>query len=267
VPIAEGARRFLRPLVGFDPGQVPVHRGPEAERAATAHGAEAMSVDGEIVLGSAASDREPDTLAILAHELTHVARRRAPRFVPPVIRGAPLPPGASADEEEALARTVESRVRALAVKKVEAATSAMVAQPVGATAAVGAEPAQPIAPGTPAAEEDGSPMPPQRRADQTGRSLWGDLPAPWEPLPEFLGAGVGWSQPRGEFAGGFPGPSVQRASLDRQEVTQDPVSRPDGGETARPAEGGQPAPNIDALARQVYAVLRRRLAAERRREG
>jgi hypothetical protein len=35
--------------------------------------------------------------------------------------------------------------------------------------------------------------------------------------------------------------------------------------TASPAEGAQPEPDLDALARQVYSVLKRRLAAERRR--
>jgi hypothetical protein len=42
---------------------------------------------------------------------------------------------------------------------------------------------------------------------------------------------------------------------------------PSGPEDAGPPPVAAPPPDLDALARQVYAVLKRRLAAEQRRRG
>jgi hypothetical protein len=55
---------------------------------------------------------------------------------------------------------------------------------------------------------------------------------------------------------------VLRAAADREVEETAPAASP------APAQGPEsPAPDLDALARQVYDVLKRRLAAERRREG
>jgi hypothetical protein len=45
-------------------------------------------------------------------------------------------------------------------------------------------------------------------------------------------------------------------------AVEEPAATPAGAPAPEPA-----APDLDALARQVYDVLKRRLAAERRREG
>jgi len=58
-----------------------------------------------------------------------------------------------------------------------------------------------------------------------------------------------------------PAPALQRAAIERS--VPEAAAAPDH----RPPEHGPPAPDIDALARQVYDVLKRRLAGERRRGG
>jgi hypothetical protein len=61
---------------------------------------------------------------------------------------------------------------------------------------------------------------------------------------------------------------VQRALEDEPASSQEATGA-SGGAAEAPAAGaagpGQPQPDLDALARQVYTVLKRRLAAERRR--
>jgi hypothetical protein len=61
---------------------------------------------------------------------------------------------------------------------------------------------------------------------------------------------------------------VQRALEDEPASSQEATGA-SGGAPEAPAAGaagpGQPQPDLDDLARQVYTVLKRRLAAERRR--
>jgi hypothetical protein len=246
-----------------------VHRGPAAERVTATYHADAVARGEEIALGLAGSDREPETLALLAHELTHVARHRAPRFVPPVARGAPAPPAGGSDEEESIALRVESRVRSLAAREAESPASA---RPLASAAADAAPAAGATLPNVPATEEPSGGLGPSAPSSGTAdRSQWGELPAPWEPLPQFI-----WSAPAlvADGDAGGPGPSqsegsgggaavvVQRAAVDRGEAREPAPAPPSPAATP-----GQAAPDIDALARQVYGVLRRRLAAERRRDG
>jgi hypothetical protein len=61
------------------------------------------------------------------------------------------------------------------------------------------------------------------------------------------------------------GPFVHRAPSDRDGGEAAPAESAKAGQGAAPP--GAPAPDIDQLARRVYDVLKRRLAAERRRGG
>src|SRR5262249_21751778 len=113
IPIGPTARRFLRPLVGIDPGEVTIHRGPQADRTAAAWSAAGLARGEEIVLGPTGPETAPETLGLLAHELTHVARHRSPRFVPPILR-QPSTGFVDTTNEEDVAGKVEQSVRALA---------------------------------------------------------------------------------------------------------------------------------------------------------
>jgi hypothetical protein len=252
------ARRFLRPLVGIDPADVVIYHGAEAAQAAGIRGADALARGEEIAIGTAGSEQEPRMLGLLAHELTHVARYRAPRFVPPVVQGTRIPAGASPDDEEVLAGQVEARVRTIAEREADARVH-VAPRPVASVATAEA----PVAPNAPAVEEPGR-----------ARRDWGGLPAPWEPMPDFVGTAPAWtpfpdtgpdsaggrSDATGAAGGGV---AVHRAASDRSEAAAV------GPAQAGPGSGekGEPAPDLDALARQVYAILRRRIAAERRRDA
>lgn len=303
-PVAPSTRRFLRPLLGVDPATVRVHRGPAADAFAAAHGADALALasdaDGgapdDVVLGDARAERSPDGLALLAHELTHVARRRTPGYLPPVARDRD---GAGADavdggaDDEAVARSVEHRVRHLARGAADAGAIAA-APPAGRAAAFGADeydvappasafaadvvaapvPAPAIgtaAVGTAAVEAPAGEAP---AVGPAGRS-WGGLPAPWEPLPLAL---LGAAGPRatGPRAAGPPAgaeapagpPAVQRAAADRPvpaAADAPAAAAPRAAARAPAGGGGAPGPDVDALARQVFEAVKRRLAAERRR--
>ncbi len=79
----------LRRLHGVDVSDVVLSRGAQAGREADAMGARAFARDGEIVLPPGAGPLErPQTRALLAHELTHVAQQR--------LLGPTLPPEDSA---------------------------------------------------------------------------------------------------------------------------------------------------------------------------
>jgi hypothetical protein len=166
-------------------------------------------------------------------------------------------------QEEAMARDVEARVIAAA------------AQQQGAGQASGFEHGGETSPATPA-----------------WKRSWGGLPAPWEPLPDWLTSpepaspalvgdarpgSVQFSRPTAaaapppapngshvvtDLSGAAASLAMYAAEHDRDLPTAD---------TSTPAPD-HPAPNsvepdLDALARQVYAVLKRRLLAERQRFG
>lgn len=93
---------------------------------------------------------------------------------------------------------------------------------------------------------------------------WGELPAPWEPLPDWLTApraaegplSLAPPAPRPAIAASPPPPAPAPALA----ATDRPAAEP-----ALAAEAPQPAPDLDELARQVYGRLKRRLLLERRR--
>ena len=292
-PLAESSRALLREATGADPASVRIYRGVEAARVASAQNSDALT-DGEtIALGAGHATDAPETLGLLAHELTHVAQRRAPRFVPPAAldvsarRPAPTMPATSAPgqpqswaearptvspaDEEAQAALVESRVTSVARAQ----------QAVSFTAPV-------IAPERPEPLRQTEQAPRRKQVAQpSARSIWGDLPAPWESLPDWLteasdAADSAESSPPFQSAPSMPSmpstpstPSTQSAPSAAASAPIPGVQRADRGralpaaegEAAPAHEGAAPEPDLDALAQQVHAILKRRLAAERRRFG
>ena len=293
-PLLPSARRFLQPLVGIDPDTVRIHRDERAARVAAAHDADAVAVGDDIELGAGHDDRDPATIALVAHELTHVARARTHRFVPPVARGswsprhAPSALGAtnvrgmdatsasvsaSPADEETVARVTEARVHDAAARERAVSVTTAVEPDVAKRVPGPGRQATPHRHALTAAEAAA-----QRDAPNAGvpngltRVLgdpWGGLPAPWEPLPAFLTDG------RQRVAAPSATPEAADAPNGRSTADAAPVvvhraerglgragEEPAHAETP-PADAG--GPDLDALARQVYDVLRRRLAAERRR--
>ena len=291
-PLSQSSRRFLRPLVGFDPGEVRVHRGVVAAKLTGAVRADAVTAGEDILLGPGHGEDEPGTLGLLAHELTHVARQRVPRFVPPAAAPA-LPPGAGAPAVPALPAVSPSPVTGATRPVLPPATARPPTAPEEETIALQVEATARRA-ARAQAEPQGAAGPPLGPASPLGsapesetgeyrskrtKPPWGDLPAPWEPLPEFFSRAVespGTSVPEGPTVprparlmsvgagppmAAEPAPALQRAAIERS--VPEAAAAPDH----RPPEHGPPAPDIDALARQVYDVLKRRLAGERRRGG
>ncbi|NTV64092.1 MAG: DUF4157 domain-containing protein [Oscillochloris sp.] len=272
-PLRESTRRFLRPLLGIDPATVRVHRGPVAARVAAAYDADAVALGDDIALGAGNSEDTPATIGLIAHELTHVARMRAPRFVPPLGSAPRGTPGTLADEERLASQVEHATERA-------AQASAAQATPL---------PSAPQAP------------------DPAMPDIWGGLPAPWEPLPEWMAQPSGMPPqgverrvapsaslrttpkatppamtastskaraappsrppPRQPVApvGPAPAPAAQPVTPWKAETTRpDPPTSP---ELTSAPPAAAPAPDLDAMARQVYDILKRRLAAEARRRG
>lgn len=284
--LPDAAIRFLRPLAGVDPATVRVFRGAVAADTVAARRADALAIGQDVVLGAStsATPAGPEQLGLVAHELAHVARQRDPTFVPPVLRGvtpsqgeaASMPPEqaqpASAGDqpaEESLARQVEQHVTGLA--------RAWVARQTGVppdptrtplpTPATADQPAADVSEPTPPAG------PPRQVARRSSPSIdWGGLPAPWEPLPNWVTTAP---EPAPTPA---PGPSTAPRTPARAETAAPAVmaaeqgrpalAPPSPGEGAvAPEAGGSDELDLDAVAQQVYRRLQRRLAAERRRLG
>ncbi|MHB8645320.1 MAG: eCIS core domain-containing protein [Thermomicrobiales bacterium] len=267
VTIPDATRRFLQPLVGFDPRAVPIYRDTTTGHVTAGHNADALTDGNAIILSSSnvAMDR-PETLGVLAHELTHIARRDHPRFVPPIARRAAHPSRdplviaerggerAASLTEESLAERVEERVIRAARIPLLPPTHDVVSLP---------HPSEQTLP-----NRDAPVQPTAARSVRTDTN-WGDLPAPWEDVPNWMRHSPSESTNRDEMAGvggqiGAEPPVVQRAGTER--------SLSDGEEHnhARQSprdDGSGNEPDLDALARQVYALLKDRLSVERRRTG
>lgn len=270
--LPDSSRALLHTLTGVDPAGVRVYRGPVAERAASAQNADALTNGGAIALGAGHATDTPETLGLLAHELTHVAQRRGLRFAPPIAQPphrqhtahaeipAPLrrdsQSAASPADEEAQATQVEARVTRVA-RGIATPSQAM-------------QPALPVESG--AANPPPSAMPSRPGPDT--RPVWGNLPAPWEPLPDWMasptGSSVGGPQPASQpqsssapaRAPSANTPGTQRAERGRSLPAEIEESSP-----AHAREAPAPEPDLDLLAQQVHSILKRRLAAERRRFG
>lgn len=292
VPLRETTRQLLRDAVGIDPADVVFQRDAMADAIAAAFSAEAVTSGDQVLVSAGRSDDSPQTIGVLAHELVHVARRREPRFVPAILQDAPhnRAPGS----EEALARDVERRVADRA-QMVSAATST--SQDNGrqvdppAVAARGREPwgalpapwepwppatTAPSSPATttPAAQRSFAPAPqatqpatPLRPAAQASVPLTQvHTPSSSPPMTRTHTPSSSPPMTRAHTPSSLPptvSQPVERAEAGR--ITPLPAATgalPSGAATA-PAQGIEP--DLDALARQVYAVLKRRIAAELRR--
>lgn len=262
-----------------------VYGDPAATQFAERADADAVAVGDIVALGAGHTPGvgSPETLGLLAHELTYVARWRAPRFVPPIARTTEHGAGsgrevAAPTNEEGLARLVEARVT-------RAAEATLTPEHRSPPLPFGA----PVAPAAPSIAD----REPNRYADAevvrteadpgqqaTGNDMsravpaaWNGLPAPWEPLPTWLdapgpGAPTATPPPAASPATsvfspqGAAAPAVQLAERGR---TPDEATPATATGSAAPPAAQSPEPDLDALARQVYAVLRRRLSAEGRR--
>jgi hypothetical protein len=111
----------------------------------------------------------------------------------------------------------------------------------------------------------------QERESEGGH--WGGLPAPWEPLPGWLTSPAS-APPMPANVTPLPvaapaltpvAPMPQLAEQGRESDGDRAFSEP----APAPPRDAQAAaePDLDALARQVYALLKRRLALERRSFG
>jgi hypothetical protein len=131
---------------------------------------------------------------------------------------------------------------------------------------------------------------------------WGGLPAPWEPLPEWMTVPRPLMNADGDYingntaeaatagvltssypaANGSPSPAASNGAPSSGAPSSAAWSgaMPQFAESTRSLEpaAGAPAPaaaaagavvepDLDALAHQVYSILKRRLSAERRRLG
>ncbi len=275
-PLSQRTKQFLQPLLGVDPSNIRIHRDAIAERLTDAYQADAVAVGDDVELAAGHTDDIPETLGLLAHEFTHVVRQREPHFIPPIAHSTSTSPSRaswpSSTDDEKLAQQVESRVKRAAQNQVDQVTSIATEQIAHSSKVT--SPAQVTRP---------------------TRDAWGGLPAPWEPLPDWLvtapamaesstPAHVVTSQPlsdvygvggnpviqlnahqgdEGVMAGDTSGNSgVQRAGKERSLDGEEEQT-----ETSQPAATRVPEPNMDELARQVYTLLKRRLDAERRRES
>ncbi len=257
IPLAESTRQLLRPLVGVDTATVRIYHGPDAESLAAAHQADAITLGDAIIVGAGHRESSQEGLGLLAHELVHVARRRAPLFVPPMVRADPSPASGQllpTNDEERLAEKVEALVVREAHEQQRAERTAY-PPPMGNKAE--------------SAAKEGTP---ETRARGLSGDLeqWGSLPAPWEPLPDLsaLAPARHSDQALPDVVAGATAQSpVQRAAQGRN--LPHTTERPETPGAGRPPEESsvEPPQDLDLLARQVYAILRRRLQAEQRRSG
>jgi hypothetical protein len=268
--LTDSSRTLLHTLTGVDPASVRVYRGPVAERVASTQNADALTDGDAIALGAGHATDTPETLGLLAHELTHVAQRRSPRFVPPVSQplhqqntahagtSAPTPQtlqsAASLADEEAQATQVEARVTRIAKGTAAPPHTIQPALPVESDAATAPASEMPIRPGA--------------------RPAWGNLPAPWEPLPDWMATPAESSasglqpasQPQSPSASARA-PSANTPGTQRAERGRSLPAEVEEASSAHAREIAAPEPDLDQLAQQVHAILKRRLAAERRRFG
>ncbi len=295
-PLAERTRRILQPLVGIDPASVRVHRDVPAQHLADAYHADAITLGNDIALATGHTDDTPETLGLLAHELTHVAQQRTARFVPPLARTPSTTspsknPSSVANEragetlyvpavstaqqqsipsdEEALALRVEGRTAQLAEQATPTAADPTVNHSQLANGSAHTRP-QPVA----------------------TRETWGSLPAPWEPLPAWLTTAPAQTQTNAptsviapqppqatpvsrEVAHSAPGPAnigpgpdesgVKRAGVERSLQQEKSSLNTALAQHPEPAMTQTPEADLDMLARQVYDRLKRRLGVESRR--
>lgn len=260
VQLSQNATRFLKPIVGIDPNEVKIYRDPQTQRLTKAARADALTLGDTVLLSSEQPLESPETLGLIAHELTHVARNRQARFVPPVARGnSNLAASAQSGNEEGLALGVEAFARQ------------------GWNNFNQNTPNQ-----NPGSQTTSSNL-------QTNRSSYGSLPAPAD-LPQWFIEGrtppQAASQPTPRTAQvaqntSSEGSFVPQAPTNQLAASMGAQAASQGRDVPTPPSAAGPlptsqqpkpepisnraAPDLDAMARQVYTILKRRLANERHR--
>ena len=259
-PMRDATRRFLRPLVGIDPAEVRLLRGPAAEHMVGARGADALTDGATVAFATGQGDDSPTGLGLLAHELTHVARRRTPGFVPPALHTATAP---ILTNEEAIARQTEATIRQAAQIKMGIDPTDAHANAALPIAPLVLPPADVVGPLLPTAPPPDSELP---------NHSWHGLPAPWEPMPVWATPAPLQSTAHDSAApaplASAPSASGASAMAAGYHLAEHGRTMPE--EVRAPTQHVRPpdvAPDLDALARDVYAILRRRLLAEQRRSG
>lgn len=273
--LSQRARAFLKPLVGIDPGEVPIYRDALAEQHTSQLHADALSTGETIEIAAEYSGNTPATLGLLAHELTHTARQQQLRFLPPVALQTFSPSEQTITpermDEETLALKVEQQVLRQATRAASITNAPSL-------------PSVSSSPGT------STTVPATDRSSDRG--IWGNLPAPWEPLPAWLASPSAsidqqtqaqapmafapsvfqtpmttWQAPGTGSASSSHAPafsSVRLASEDRN-IDENDVTAPSPQNTSGQAGAQEPEQDLDALAHQVYTLLKRRLGVEQRR--
>ena len=250
---------------------------------AASHQADALASGDEVVIAAGFPEDTPDGLGLLAHELTHVARARQARFVPPIAAQGRVHPQATEPatigDEESMATTVEHLVRREA--RQSGVVSSFSQSPIVSDRSDVADDRNSTSITSPLLDETTTTQP----SVQEDQDEWGGLPSPWEPMPSWLApppgdAGRSTSNESHSSSRGVhsavepltannsvaPVPSPVMAAPTSRSIDQTSTSttHDDSSDQQQP---GAIEPDLDALARQVYAVLKRRLAAERRRTG
>jgi hypothetical protein len=254
--------------------------------AAETRGADALTVGDDIVLAAGQAGASPRALGLLAHELTHVALARGAGIVTPPIAQDPSAPDRPTEslDEESLARRVEARV--IGAAETLAGPGSSMAPTSPESLQLTPKDAAPAGPGPVPSSPTSAPE--ETEADD----IWGGLPKPWEPLPAWMtdaspptglsminSFAPGWNVAPAQGwdaapSNGTSGSSVaaapaatgggdggaQMAELGRDVQPQQPASQAGPGGPA-----AQVPPDLDALAQQVYTILRRRISAESRR--
>ena len=297
VQLSDNARQLLRPLTGIDPSEVRIHRDASSEAATRAYGADALAVGESVLLSTRMTGESPETLGVIAHELTHVARNRQPRFVPAALQPrAASSASVGALGEEEIALQVEGQVRAIAQSGVAQSGAA----PYSAAQNSAAQNSR-VQPGTPISTTP----------RDANTSLSSQLAAQLERAFDASGQPVGapmfpsGSSPTSSFAPPVRGSNPSSSSVSQSNVSQSGFSQTSfvapssysGGNTASlgvqaaaqgrdvpaappppsgplpqrpeasaaPTGGAAPKQDLDDLARQIYAILKHRLITERRR--
>jgi hypothetical protein len=228
---------------------VPLHTGAAAGALAETHVADGIATGAGVFLGGGYGEDTPAGVGLIAHELLHSGRRAA-RFVAPASSDTGSEEQAAEWVERAAARVARARL---------AQPPPVPAQPAVPEALPAAPPAS--APAGATAAPGASPIP----GATPPRNVWGALPAPWEPLPAappLVSPPVAAALP--PQRSGVAADDVQRADLQRSLAAQQAAAAV-GPATPATIAPAAPEADIDALAHEVYARIRRRLAAERRR--
>jgi hypothetical protein len=265
VQLGQTARRFLKASVGIDPNDVNIYQDPQSNRLTNAARADALALGDTILLSNQQALESPETLGLIAHELTHVARNRQTRFVPAVARNNPsLQSNAVAGNEEGLALGVEALARQAWSEVQNANFEAQHNLGINSS-------------------NTSNQTSNQSSSLVENESRFGSLPAPSQWPEWFIKDGTPPQAPLTAQAspnlGSIPTNSalppvgamsqmgLQAAAQGRDVPTPPPAAGPLPPSNSPKSEPNakSAAPDLDAMARQVYAILKRRLANERYR--